>query len=42
MCVAIAPCALAAFSVSFNRLIYSYPQRKKIYKMEMRAQHKAF
>ena len=35
--VAIAMCA-RAFSVSFNPLIYAYPQRKKIYKMEMRAQ----
>ena len=35
--VAIAMCA-RAFSVSFNPLIYSYPQRKNIYKKEMRAQ----
>ena len=37
-CVAIAIMSARAFSVSFNPLIYSYPQRKKIYKMEMRAQ----
>ena len=38
VCVAIAIISARAFSVSFNPLIYSYPQRKKIYKMEMRAQ----
>ena len=37
-CVAIAIMSARAFSVSFNPLIYSYPERKKIYKMEMRAQ----
>ena len=38
VCVAIAIISARAFSVSFNPLIYSYPQQKKIYKMEMRAQ----